>query len=70
MIVYDIASSPDFGEGSELEDIITFALNKGILIYDSSKNGDKPYLLDDISKSIKIVDVKGLDVKQFINDNK
>jgi hypothetical protein len=68
MIIYDITSTPDFGSDTTLENLITFAVEKGILLYDSSKNGDKPYLLGETKQDIKIVDANKLDIKQFIND--
>jgi hypothetical protein len=70
MIVYDITSTPDFSNDTTLENLLNFAMEKGILLYDSSKGGDKPYYLGETKEKIKVIDTKGLDIKDFINDKK
>ena len=70
MIVYDITSTPDFGGDMDLSNLLDFALEKRILLYDSSKDGNKPYLLGENETELKIIDTKGLNIKDFINESK
>lgn len=67
MIVYDMVSLPEMDNGMTAEDLFDFSMKSGILLYDSSNGGDKPYYLGESKEEIKIVDTKGLNIKDFTN---